>query len=147
MNRDVILATCIGLGLGLIITGIVIVSPQLIKAIPSFKMPKVSLFTKPPRVTPAPTPTPEQFVLTIGSPLPDSIESDKNLVVSGTSTPGGVVVVTGNLDEDIVTTPADGKYAGKITLSEGKNEIVVTSYKNGRQKSQTVTVYFTPEDL
>jgi hypothetical protein len=67
--------------------------------------------------------------------------------VSGATTPGATVVIAGPVDEAVATAQANGKYAGKVTLTEGKNDITVTSYKQTKQASQTITIYYTPESL
>lgn len=138
MNKDAILATLIGFGIGLLITGLLLVGPNITKALP-----KVKLQT----TAPAPTPTPTQFSVTIESPLAETIENRTDILVSGVTTPGSTVVVAGSVDETGVVAQPDGKYAGKITLTEGKNDIIVTSYQQTKQANQTVTVYYTPENL
>jgi len=41
----------------------------------------------------------------------------------------------------------DGKFAGKVTLVEGKNDVVVTSYLNDKQATSAVITYYTEEEL
>ena len=142
MNRDALLATLIGLGLGLLMTGILIAGPGLLKYLPHFSFPKQITKT-----VLTPTPTPSQFGVTITSPLAEAIASTSQLVVSGTTFPKSIVVLQGPTDDDVVTVGDDGKYAGKITLSEGRNDIIVTSYNHSKQASQAVTVYYTEENL
>ncbi len=140
MNKDAILATLIGFGIGLLITGLLLVGPNITKFLPKINLPaKVS--------APTPTPTPSQFAVTIESPLADAIENTTDLLVSGVTSPGATVVIAGSVDDTAVSAQPDGKYAGKITLTEGKNEIVVTSYLETKQISQSITVYYTPETL
>jgi hypothetical protein len=140
MNKDAILATLIGFGIGLLITGILLVSPNLTKFLPKINVPTAAS-------TPTPIPTPSQFSVTVESPLADAIENTADLLVSGATSPGSTVVIAGIVDDTAVTAQTDGKYAGKITLAEGKNDIVVTSYVQSKQVHQTITVYYTPESL
>lgn len=140
MNKDALLATLIGFGIGLLITGLLLVGPNITKALPKVKLPQTAS-------TPPPTPTPSQFTLIIESPLADAIENSTGLLVSGVTSPESMVVVAGPVDDTAVVAQADGKYAGKITLTEGKNDIVVTAYRQTNQASQTLTVYYTPESL
>ena len=51
------------------------------------------------------------------------------------------------MDDTTVVAQSDGKFAGKITLAEGKNEIIVTAYSKTKQISQTIVIYYTPESL
>ncbi|HUD18918.1 MAG TPA: hypothetical protein VMR81_00535 [Patescibacteria group bacterium] len=145
MNKDAILATIIGFVIGLLITGILLVGPRLVGMIPkiSFTMPKFYTAQSKSKLTPTPTPTIN--TLTIESPLADSIEQDSDLLVSGKAPAGSTVVIQGNATESISSVKSDSKYAGKITLVEGVNEITVTSFLSGKQTTQTVTVYYTPE--
>lgn len=140
MNKDALLATLIGFGIGLLITGLLLVGPNITKALPKIKLPTTAS-------TPTPTPTPSQFTVTIESPLAEAIENSTDLLVSGVTSPGSTIVVAGSVDETAVVAQADGKYAGKVTLTEGKNDIIVTSYQQTKQANQTVTVYYTPESL
>lgn len=145
MNKDALLATLIGFGIGLLITGLLLLGPNITKALPKIHLPALSF--SPAKPTVAPTPTPSQFIVTIESPLPEAIENRTDLLVSGATMPGSTVVVAGSVDDTALVSQADGKYAGKITLTEGRNDIVVTSYRNASRASQTVTIYYTPESL
>lgn len=148
MNKDAILATIIGLVLGLTIAGTFIFGPSLIKALPRLTLPTISLPKSTPKATPQPTAEPKEFTVTINAPLPDTVEPKQDVVVSGTTQAGATVVIAGALDEDVVTAGEGGAYAGKITAVEGKNDITVTSYGNeGKQAQAAVTIYFTEESF
>ena len=147
MNKDALLATLIGFGIGLLITGLLLLGPNLTKFLPKIKLPTVTLSQPKQKSTPAATPTPIQSGVTIESPLPDAIESTADLLVSGKTSPGSTVVIAGSMDDTTVVAQSDGKFAGKITLAEGKNEIIVTAYSKTKQISQTIVVYYTPESL
>jgi hypothetical protein len=140
MNKDALLATLIGFAIGLLITGLLLVGPNITKSLPKIKLPTAAS-------TPTPTPTSSQFAVTIESPLAETIENSPDLLVSGVTSAGSTVVIAGSVDDTAVAAQPDGKYAGKITLTEGKNDIVVTAYEQSKQTSQTVTVYYTPESL
>lgn len=144
MNKDALLATLIGLGMGLIITGIIVVGPYVVKAIPKFSLPKISLSLpkKQQKLNPAPTPTPGAIAFSIESPLPDAVVTGGDLLVSGSTHPTATVVVQGETDEDVVIADANSKYAAKITLSEGKNDVTVTSYTDSKAEIKTVTVFY-----
>lgn len=151
MNKDALLATVIGFGVGLVIAAIVFLGPTMFKGMPQFKFPDVSaLFS---RFTsqqgggnPTPTPKPND-ALTIQSPLPEAIEPQNELLISGSAPPNSTIVIEGESSENVVIANAKGSYAGKIALGEGKNEITVTSHTKDKTQQQTVTVYYTPEDF
>lgn len=146
MNKDALLATLIGLGMGLIITGVIVVGPYLVKAIPKITFPKisVSLPSMQQKSNPTPTPMPGSFVFSIDSPIPDAVVTSGELLVSGSTQSAATVVVQGETDEDIVIADANGKYAGKINLTEGKNDVTVTSYSGQIVEHKTIAVYYIP---
>lgn len=147
MNKDAILATLIGLALGLMISGAFIFGPNLVRALPKFKFPSFSLPKTSSKITPAPTPLPKELVVTITAPLPDGIEPKKDVVVSGATAPGATVVIQGPTDADVVIAGEGGAYAGKITATEGKNDLYVSAYIGGKEASQTITIYYTEENF
>ncbi len=148
MNKDAILATIIGLILGLSITAAFIFGPNLIKALPKIPFPTISLPKNTPKPVPQPTSTPNVFVVTITAPLEGAIEPKKDVVVSGMTETGATVVIGGPTDDDVVSAGEGGAYAGKVTASEGKNDITVTAYgAAGKQAQSTVTIYYTEENF
>ncbi len=147
MNKDALLATLIGFFIGLLITGLLLAGPNLAKMLPNLKLPTINWPKAQQKTTLTPTPTPADFAVTIDSPLADSIEAKDEILVSGTTSPEAMVVVSGQIDDAVVKVKNDGKYAGKVSLNEGKNEITVTSYLKDKQISQTVTIFYTPEDF
>jgi hypothetical protein len=147
MNKDAILATLIGFGIGLLITGLLLVGPNITKALPKIKLPTITFSQSQQKSAETATPTPSQFTVTIESPLAEAIENNTDVLVSGVTSPGSTVVIAGSVDDTAVVAQPDGKYAGKITLTEGKNDISVTSYQQTKQAAQTITIYYTPESL
>ena len=156
MNKDALSATLIGLGIGLLLTGIILVGPTVLKKIPhlsSIHFSQITLpkFSFPKKTNPAVTtqnnesknPTQQ---LTIDSPLAEAIETDSQVLISGSAQPNAKIVIQGSVDDAITIANSEGKYAGKITLAEGKNDILITSYTaNNEQTTQQRTVYYTPE--
>lgn len=156
MNKDAIVATLIGFGVGLVVTGLVLYGPSLTRSIklPQINLPSFNFSLPNPFVKTTPTPTPQQETglkehgVTIESPLPEALEQEETLLVSGTTSKNALTVIASGSEEVVNTANAEGKYAGKITLSEGKNDITVTAFDaKGTPATQTVTVYYTPEDL
>lgn len=150
MNKDALLATIIGFGVGLIIAALVFLGPSLIKNFPGITWPDLSKltikFAPANKAKPTPTPKPGEG-LTIQSPLPEAIEPKNETLVSGTVAPDSMVVIETNSTESVAVANSQGSYAGKIALNEGKNDITVTSYTKGKVQTQMVTVYYTPEDF
>lgn len=151
MNKDAWLATIIGFGIGLIIAGIVFIGPSLAGTLPKGILSQLSRITnnlkKPsPPVTPTPKPANPRD-LTIESPLPESIEPKNETLISGSTHPNAIVVLEGESSESVTHANEHGAYAGKLPLTEGKNDITVTSYSDQGVFSQTVTVFYTEESF
>jgi len=154
MNKDAFFATLIGLGIGLLLTGIILVGPNLVKSLPAIRFPSTFKFSMPniawPQKKTAPTPSPAttetKHTVTIDSPLADAIETTDSILVSGTTSKESKVVIQSFIDDSVIMTNGDGKFAGKVTLSEGKNDILVTSYYEKEIASQKLTIYYTPEE-
>lgn len=150
MNKDAILATVIGFGIGLIIAAGVFLGPTLFRSIPGIRLPDfskiLSKFQPANTVAPSPTPKPNE-TLTIQSPLAESIEPKNETLVTGTTAPESIVVIEGETGETATEVNGDGAFAGKVALTEGKNDIIVTSYTKDKVQTQTVRVYYTPEDF
>jgi len=146
MNKDAFFATLIGLGIGLLLTGIILVGPNIVKSMPKVTLPSINLSFLKKQPTPTPAPSPEaKYEVTIDSPLPDAIESTDSVLVSGGTLKESKVIIQGIIDDVVIMTNGDGKFAGKVTLTEGKNDILVTSYHASVSAIQKVTVYYTPE--
>jgi hypothetical protein len=150
MNKDAFFATLIGLGIGLLLTGIILVGPNVVKSFPKITFPTNFRISMPAwlqkKPTPAPTGIPETpHTVTIDSPLPDAIETTASVLVSGSTSKESKVIIGGIVDDVVIMTNGDGKFAGKVTLTEGKNDILVTSYHASVSATQKVTVYYTPE--
>lgn len=154
MNKDAILATIIGFGVGLVIAALVFIGPSMVKGLPHFSLPNLSALTamfsmksKTGSNAKATTTPKLSDTLSIESPLPDAIEPKNETLISGTTIPNATVVIEGEDTENVVVANANGAYAGKLELSEGKNDIVVTSYAKNNVQSEDVTVYYTPESF
>ncbi len=141
MNRDAILATVIGFGVGLLIMGILLLGPNIAQFLPkiNFDFLKTNQQTGAPE-TPAPT-------LTIDSPLDDAIESEATVLVSGKAAAASTIVLQGPRDEIVVVATREGTYAGRVGLVEGTNTLLVTMYNKGEATSLTKVVFYTPEEF
>lgn len=149
MNKDAILASVIGFTIGLCITGFLLVGPNILKNLPQISLPKREQKTQ--QVASAnpdnqnDTSVAGGFVVT--DPQPDSLLNDKSLTVAGTAEPGSLVIIQGYSEETVVATGGEGKFTASLTLEEGKTDVVVTNYINGKPTALTIPVYYTEEEL
>jgi len=150
MNRDAIIATLIGIGIGILTTAIVLAGPQLTKLLPNIHLPKISLqlpTSNKNKVIDVTIPEEKSSLISIDSPLEESIESSDEVLLSGFTKKDALVVAMGPVDEDIITASSDGAYAVTISLIEGKNDIYVTSYSDDDTETIKRTVFYTKESL
>ncbi len=148
MNRDALLATLIGFGVGLLIMGGILVGPNIVKNFPQVSIPKFSIALPKRSAQPTPLPsTPAGAPFTIDSPLPDSLQSTPEMPVSGSAIGATFVVIQGPGNEAVSVPSGEGKYAGTLELVEGRNDITVTAYDGNAAQKLTVTVYFTSEGI
>jgi hypothetical protein len=149
MNKDAILASIIGFGIGLMITGAVLIGPT---ALPAFRkmisdVGKGSVQSLTTQATPAPTNAPSvgAKTLTVDSPEDQFIAESDSLTVSGKAPKGTIIVVDGNIDESVVTVSDSNTFQAKITLKEGINDVSVTNLTSDTPANKHITVYYTPK--
>lgn len=145
MNKDALLATMIGFIVGLVITGVLMFAPRFAEFLPKFNLPSFSMGQTSPTLSP--TPDEKNPGFSIDSPLPDGIESTSPVLVSGTTEEGATVIIQTDADDEVVLAGSDGKYARKIALLEGKNDLTVTSYGPTKTETKTIVVFYTPEEF
>ena len=135
MNRDTVIASAVGFGIGLIAAIGLWVVPRL--------MPKSASPTASPTLAAAsPTANVNGSVsFDIASPKDGELSKEKAITVSG-HTDGDLVTIITPTDQEIVT-PQNGNFSAKINLADGANEIVVTSLKKDKsQQGKSVTVFY-----
>lgn len=149
MNKDALLATLIGFGIGLLITGAFLFGPNIITSLPSlsFTLPRLWRGSPQPEVSPLPSPETRVTGLTVTAPIREALINDENLLVSGTAPAGSTIVIAGVGNEIVATASSDNTFAGKLTLVEGKNDIIVTAYIDQKEEISRITVYYTPQEL
>jgi len=156
MNRDAIVATLIGIIIGVCIAAVVLVGPKLgsfVSGLPmpsfSLSLPKLPNFSKSSDTANQPEQNKEsaRADLIIESPLPDSIISENTVLLSGKTTPNSTVIAQNQTGDWITNSNSDGTYALTITLSEGINTITLTSVADDVEYSKQIVLYQTDTAL
>lgn len=146
MNKDAILASIIGFGIGLLITGGVIVGPRLLSQLKRSQSGDVASATSQQNSTI--TPTPESAVtnetLVIENPQKEAVLHESSTSVSGKAPKNATLIIASTEDETIIQTNDTTTYQAAVTLKEGKNDISVVSIVNGKSAVERITVYYTP---
>jgi hypothetical protein len=140
-----VLASVIGFGIGLLITGGILLGPTLVNqlAMQQRANGEVASATE---TVPTTNPTPDitqDVPVTIESPTAESISTDDKATVSGKAPNSSYIIIAGDVDETVVVVN-NGAYTGTITLKEGKNDISVTSVGSTQTTSQRTVIYHTP---
>ena len=150
MNKDAILASVIGFGIGLMITGAVLVGPNVLPMLKKFssEIGKGSVQS----ATTQTSPTPSLSItasnaqpLTVDSPEDQAIVGTETLTVSGKATKGTIVVVAGMVDEAVITASDTNTFSAKVTLKEGINDISVTNIVDPTPSNKHFTIFYTPK--
>jgi hypothetical protein len=148
MNKDAILASVIGFGIGLLITGGILLGPtaisQLANRLQSREGEVASATNQQTTTTPGVAQPQEKITLTIESPKAESIVHEDTLVIKGKTQAGAVVILAGDLDEVVVKTDSSGSFSGQISLKEGKNDVTVTAINNSLSNLQKTIIFYTP---
>lgn len=140
MNKDTVVASIIGFGLGLIAAIAIWVAPHI--------LPKRSNTVNSPVVTDTASEEKpiEATILTINTPLDGEIAKSKEIEVKGKSQNTMVVSVSTSDETTIAHLGQDGEFSVKIVLTDGANEIDVTSISPTKQEHQQLFVYYISEN-
>ena len=95
--------------------------------------------------TPPEPSAPVALSLTITNPQDDSVVNTSSTVVEGLADPNATISITTDKSETIVTADGQGKFSGKVELSEGPNVITVTMFTKEAEtiEKQIIVVYST----
>lgn len=139
MRKEVLIAILIGFGLGLVITFGIWTANKALQEAPT----EQAAPTPEAEVSPAPA-----FSLTIDQPEDNSISSEEEITVSGSSVPEAIIVILYDEGEKILEANEDGLFETQITLAGGDNEIEISAYDNeGNETSQTLTVVYSTAEI
>lgn len=127
MKKEVFIAVILGLGIGLFITyGFYRARTALVPT------------TKPTDLsgTPLPSGIQAESTLIINAPEDESLTTDKQVTIAGTTEPNSFVVVLVGESDTITTADETGNFTVKDTLKEGGNGITITSISEDGTQTQ-----------
>lgn len=94
------------------------------------------------------TSKPISLTLDLSSPDDNSLVFDNNLLVSGKTTSGAMVLITLNDDNQLIDAGNQGNFSLTIKLQLGGNQLIISSFDNlGNYKSESRTIYYSEEKL
>ena len=146
MNKDAILASIIGFGIGLLITGAILVGPSMLPYLKNLgKKGNVKSAATQTSPTPAVAATATTATFSIDTPSDQTIANDTTLTVTGHAQKGTTVVLDDTEDEAVTTATDANTFSGQITIKEGINNISVSNVSDQTQTTKHVTVFYTPK--
>lgn len=94
------------------------------------------------------TTLPVSLTLDLSNPDDNLLIFDNNLLVSGKTIPGALVLITANDQNQLLTASSDGYFSQTVKLSPQVNQLSVSAFDNsGNYKSEQRTIYFSEEKL
>jgi len=91
--------------------------------------------------------TEKQHTVTLTSPNDGLVTATEKITLSGTTTPGATVAISGGETDAVVVSDDKGQFSAEIILVGGDNEIRIISFEPKGEKAETVltVVYSTAE--
>lgn len=144
MKKEVLISIIIGVLIGLVVTFFVYktqfsgndTNARIISPLSDNKTPEAS-----------PTPFSSQ-ILSLISPIDQSISKENKITVSGVTTPSSWVVILGEKGEKVVQADNKGSFETELFLALGENEIQVRAISDkGEEINKTVTVVYSTIEI
>lgn len=144
MRKEVLIAIIIGFGLGLLITFGLYYAQNSIKEAGQIQSPLAET-----KETNVPTSSPEIApILSLTSPIDDSISKENKISVSGTTSPLSWILILTEKGEKLIQADQKGNFETEANLISGENEIEVRSYSDkGEVTSKTSTVVYSTAEI
>lgn len=94
------------------------------------------------------TTLPVSLTLDISSPDDNLLVFDNNLLVSGKTAAGVLILITSNGQNFLLNASSDGYFSQTVKLDPQVNQLSISSFDNsGNYKSEQRTIYFSEEKL
>lgn len=94
------------------------------------------------------TKEPATLILELTTPEDDLLVFQKDLEISGKTSPDSQILITSSSDDIVIQSKHDGSFSSDFELSEGLNEIKIIAFdQNGDQKTLERTVFYSKEKI
>ncbi|HCS79322.1 TPA: hypothetical protein DIV55_06320 [Patescibacteria group bacterium] len=141
MNKDTIVASIIGFGLGLVAAIALWVVPRILPKLPQIKSPN----QKETSTTAAQNNTTEG--LTITTPVNGEISQSDAITLKGKAANTKLVVISTADKSQVVTPSENGEYSAPVKLVEGNNDIVVSLISDETTTTELINVFYFADDI
>lgn len=139
LEKDVLIAIIVGLVVGGVVAFLFFFLPKIFPK--TSRQPPV---TQEEQLSP---PTATSAFLTLENPTDGAIFTEGETLISGKTQAGALVAIVSSVDEAVVETDSEGHFEAEIALEEGANEIIITAYQDQKEEAQSVTLYYTEEEI
>jgi hypothetical protein len=144
MKKEKIILSLGAVIVGLIAAGVAFYLYQMTKTIPPSKNQTISVKSE---ISPTPTLNTENF-LTIENPKDESVFDTKKITISGKTMPNTTIIVSTEINDQVVNPAANGNFTLDTTIDNGTNLIQITAiFPNGEEKKMTRTVTYSTESF
>jgi len=157
MNKDALLATIIGVIIGVFLTAVIVTGPALFNRLKDIKftLPKLPVFTQTKNTDPqneekiiSDKPSEKsEYNFKIASPLNKSISKSEEILISGNAPSGSKILISGPLEEVVVTSLENNSFAGSIKIEEGVNTISALLLNKENPIIDTILIFYTQEEI
>lgn len=130
MKAEKILILAFATVIGITVAGIIFYFYQAQKTIPKSQIHTIAIQ--------APTPTPKSgLFLTVDLPKDEDVTDSKTIIVSGKTIPEGTIVITTDIDQQVVTPAQNGDFSANLDIGDLENQLDVAVIS---PKGETQTV-------
>jgi hypothetical protein len=143
MKKEVVLAIAIGFGIGLAITFGIYNARKAIQEANLIQTPQA--FSEENKVN---SPLSTAQILSLASPLDQSITKESKATVSGTTSPSSWVIILTEKGEKMIQADKKGNFETEANLISGENEIEVQAIgETGEKASKVITVVYSAVEI
>ena len=140
MNKDTVVASIIGFGIGLVAAVALWVVPRI--------LPKTQPTSpKSPETVAEKTAEKNNSSFTLSSPGDAEITKDKTVKIEGTASADSVIVISSATGSNTLTPKDNGSFSTTLELTEGANQMVVTSIAGNKEESKNIFIYYYPDTI
>ena len=143
MKKEVVLAIIIGFGIGLAATFGIFNARKALKEAEQIQTPQAS--SEENKIN---SPISTVQILSLASPLDQSIVKENKIAVSGTTSPSSWIVILAEKGEKLIQADKKGNFETEISLISGENEIEVQAISEaGEKTSKVITVVYSTAEI
>lgn len=140
MNKDTVIASFIGFGLGLIAAITLWVVPRILPKNPQTQ-PTIQ------QETTSNEQENKSKIFEISAPMDGSISESDTIKVSGSALGAQLIVIATATKNVVITPDASGNFSEDIGISEGGNNITITQYNETDYETKHLYIYYYPESI